>query len=166
MLAESVLQLQVAIDEVVREARRPLREDLPVGCDASAVVSGRVEWWRPLAEDQGRQLQVRLAQSPAPVALSEPELGDIVDICLDNVFAHTPEGVGFAVSLQANPDGVELVVRDTGQGFPVVTGEARPGTSGLGLQLARRLVERAGGRLELSAPGVAGAEVRVRLPNP
>ena len=162
-LAELVGQLQEAIDAVVREARRPLREDLPGGCDAVGVVTARTEWWRPLAEDQDRVFDVGLPTSGQRVGLSALELGDVVDICIDNVFAHTPEGTGLAVKLAVEGDAVTLVVRDNGAGFPAQRSEPRPGTSGLGLQIARRLVEHAHGSLTTSAPGTPG-EVRITLP--
>ena len=162
-LAELVGQLQTAIDDVVREARRPLREDLPGSCDAVDVVASRVEWWRPLAEDQDRVFDVSLPTAGLRVGLSALELGDVVDICIDNVFAHTPEGTGLGVKL-TDADGVAtLVVHDDGPGFPAQRSEPRPGTSGLGLQLARRLVEQAHGSLSTSPPGAPG-EVRIELP--
>lgn len=163
-LGELVGQLQAAIDDVVREARRPLREDLPVGCDAATVVADRVGYWRPLAEDQERAFEVGLPERPVPVVMNALDLGDVVDICVDNVFAHTAEGTGFAVGLQVTGDRARLWVRDEGEGFGLARPAPRPGTSGMGLQIARRLVEQAGGRFETSAPGRAGAEVRIELP--
>lgn len=162
-LAELVGQLQTAIDDVVREARRPLREDLPGSCDAVGVISSRVDWWRPLAEDQDRIFDVSLPSAGLRVGLSALELGDVVDILIDNVFAHTSEGTGLAVTLNGADGTTTLVVRDEGPGFPARRAEPRPGTSGVGLQLARRLVEQAHGSLSTSAPGTP-AEVRIELP--
>ncbi len=163
-LGALVGQLQVAIDQVVAEARRPLREDLPAGCDAVAVVAARTDYWRPLAEDQGRAVELHLPRPPLRVALSALDLADIVDICIDNIFAHTEDGVGFGVGLEESGRRAVLLVSDEGDGFPATPAERRPGTSGLGLQLARRSVERAQGSLTTSAPGRPGAEVRVELP--
>lgn len=163
-LAQLVSQLQVAIDRVVTEARRPLREDLPVGCNAREVTATRIEYWRPLAEDQNRTLAVTLPDGPAPVALSALDLADVIDICIDNVFAHTPEGTGFAVSLEVVNGRLRLAVTDQGPGFAAAASGPRPGTSGLGLQLARRTIERAGGTVAMSAPGRSRAEVLIELP--
>jgi signal transduction histidine kinase len=163
-LAEMVEQLQVAIDGVVQEARRPLREDLPAACDASAVVAGRVDYWRPLAEDQGRIVDVDLPASPVRVPLSSLELTDVVDICIDNIFAHTGEEVGFTVSLRTEGTRAVLVIRDQGDGFSRQPGAPRKGTSGLGLKIARQTVEHARGTLTTSADGEVGAQVRIELP--
>jgi len=163
-LAELIGQLQVAIDEVVREARRPLREDLPVDCDAVAVAAARIEYWRPLAEDQQRTLVATLAAGPLPVGLSALDLGDVLDICIDNVFAHTADGTPLTVELDAGAATVHLVVRDGGPGFPTEASAPRPGTSGLGLQFARTTVERAHGTLTTSPGGRPGALVSIELP--
>ncbi len=58
-LQERVSALQRAIDVIVKEARREVREDLPEGCDLAEVVRERVEYWRALAEDQDRAVQAR-----------------------------------------------------------------------------------------------------------
>lgn len=163
-LAESVAQLQITIDEVVREAQRPLREDLPGMCDAAAVVRSRVEYWRPLAEDQGRSVQAIIPDQPIRVPVSALELSDVVDICLDNIFAHTPDEVGFRIELSVAADRATLLIADDGPGFPTHPGQPRRGTSGMGLELVRRVVERAHGRLSRSALGVPGAQVLIELP--
>lgn len=163
-LGESIVRLQVAIDEVVREARRPLREDLPVDCDARAVVNARLDYWRPLAEDQQRTVTATLPERRLPVGISALELGDVIDICIDNVFAHTEEATAFAVSLEQVGDQAVLVISDRGAGFAESPSLPRPGTSGMGLHLARRSVQSAGGTLETSPLGQPGAEVRISIP--
>ena len=68
---------------------------------------------------------------------------------------------------------MEIVVRDLGLGFPaaVLASGGALGASGrreghgLGLYLARRIVEGLGGRMALSNPQGGGAEVRVWLPS-
>jgi signal transduction histidine kinase len=163
-LAESVVHLQTTIDEVVREAQRPLREDLPGMCDAAAVVRARVEYWRPLAEDQGRAVSASVPSRVIRVPVSALELADVVDICLDNIFAHTSDEVGFRIELSATAAKATLLIADDGPGFPTQPGTQRRGTSGMGLELARRVVERAHGRFSRSPVGTPGAQVLVELP--
>jgi signal transduction histidine kinase len=162
-LSESVVGLQTAIDEVVREARRPLREDLPGICDAVAVVTARLEYWRPLAEDQGRGVSAELPNARIRVGMSALEFGDVVDICLDNIFAHTPDGTDFSLRLAARDGRVTLEVGDAGPGFSAEPGELRRGTSGMGLEIAQRLIERSHGRLTPSPPGIPGGRVLIEL---
>ena len=47
-------------------------------------------FWSALAEDQGRPVRVRLTDGPAPVAVDAADLTDVLDVLVDNVFAHTP----------------------------------------------------------------------------
>ncbi|MEZ4417078.1 MAG: HAMP domain-containing sensor histidine kinase [Gemmatimonadota bacterium] len=83
------------------------------------------------------------------------------------------DGSGGQVVLEGrrSEGGVELVVRDSGPGFPeqVLNGatgplvSSKPGGSGVGLRLVRRLVEEMGGRIELSNPPGGGAQAVVTL---
>ena len=158
-------QLQRTIDAIVRGARRPLHETLGAGCDAAAVVHERAAFWAALAEDQGRPVDVTVPDEPVLVGLDAADLTDILDVLVDNVFAHTADEVGFAVRLADDGRQAVLDVVDTGPGLDS-SGEAhtdRPGTSGLGLQIVRRTVARAGGQFSV-LPAERGVHARVTLP--
>ncbi|GAA3545041.1 HAMP domain-containing sensor histidine kinase [Nocardioides daeguensis] len=168
-LQEHIGVLQRTIDSIVQEARRPVREDLGPRCDAAAVVTERVGFWRVLAEDQDRTLEVTVPAGNLVVPLPGEDLRGLVDILVDNVFAHTPDRTPFAVRLTARPgDGgevVSLTVADEGPGFQGTSRRPRrSGTTGLGLDIARRTAEAVGGTLRcLPGPG-GGALVEVLLP--
>jgi signal transduction histidine kinase len=53
-LEAQIGQLERTLSAVIRSARRPLREGVHGRADAMAVVTERIAFWRPLAEDQGR----------------------------------------------------------------------------------------------------------------
>jgi signal transduction histidine kinase len=141
-----------------------VREDLPADCDAVAVTAARVAYWTPLAEDQGRSLRVSLPLQPVRVALGMPDLADLLDICIDNVFAHTGEEVGLSVTLTTQGATALLVITDDGPGFTAEPGAPRQGSSGFGLQIVRRMLAKAGGSLYTSPPGQAGGRVELSLP--
>ena len=63
-------------------------------------MSARTAFWRPLAEDQERSLEVLLPPDQVRIALSEVDLADLVDVVIDNVFAHTPDGTALRVELR------------------------------------------------------------------
>lgn len=152
-LRDDLVEVQRQVDEIIDTARRPAREGLTARCDAAAVVAERIRFWRVLAEDQRRTLDARVAQGPLPVRLTEEDLSTAVDILLQNVFVHTPEGTGFAVTVGGLADGfVEVVVADGGPGFSRRDPDG-PGSTGLGLSIAARLAQASGGRLTVSTAG-------------
>ncbi|MCW2765172.1 MAG: Two-component sensor histidine kinase, partial [Nocardioides sp.] len=164
-LQEHIAVVQRTVDAIVREARRPVRTDLAPRCDAAETVRARMDFWKVLAEDQHRGLDVALPAGPVPVPLAQEDLADLVDVVIDNVFAHTPEGTALRVALTTREPGTAvLTISDDGPGFSGRTGPARPGSSGLGLDIARRTAEGCGGRLRLSTSPRGGALVEVVLP--
>ncbi|MEP7090131.1 MAG: HAMP domain-containing sensor histidine kinase [Nocardioidaceae bacterium] len=179
-LRRHVGSLQRTVDAIVKDARRPVRHDMDVACDAVAVVRNGVDFWSPLAQDEGRQLEVRLGAGPQLVDMDDVDLRDVLDILIDNVFAHTPEGTAFSVALHSTgpftpgTQGVVLEVDDRPRDEPAepvvaargVRSDGQPGTtrgSGLGLTIARRAVSSAGGELHLDSTP-AGTRVTVWLP--
>ena len=162
-LQEHIAILQRTIDAIVNDARRPVRTDLAGSCDATAVVHDRVEFWRPLAEDQGRSMRIRLPAGPVVVPLAAADLADLVDVLVDNVFAHTPEGTALGVELSLAGREVGLHVSDAGPGVDQGR-RGRPGSTGLGLDIARRTALAGGGRLRLGAGPGGGTQVVVTLP--
>ncbi|GLX93357.1 HAMP domain-containing sensor histidine kinase [Herbidospora sp. NBRC 101105] len=164
----AVASVERMVTQVITEARRSGAERGP-GCDAAEVVAERVAFWSALADDQNRRRSVRLAPGPLPVPVRAEDLAALVDLLLENVFAHTPEGTAFAVDLTARPGGARLTVSDEGPGFPgsdlVERGVSGAGSTGLGLDIARRTAEESGGSLRVRN-GPAGAEVIVDFGNP
>ena len=87
---------------------------------------------------------------------------------LDNVFSHTPDDAGVRITLTASDDRVDLAVDDAGPGLPAgldVTGRGASGagSTGLGLSIAARTAEDAGGEVTTGASDMGGARVAVTL---
>jgi signal transduction histidine kinase len=163
--------VQRAVTQAIEQARR--RGSGPeagrAGSDAAVVVRERVAFWAVLAEDTDRETTVEIAPGPLLVALPAADLGACVDALLGNVFAHTPDGTAFSVRLAHRPGGgARLVVADAGPGIPAGSAAVRRGASGggstgLGLDIARRSADQAGGRLTLGMSAEGGLEVVVDL---
>jgi len=160
-----VAQLQRTIDAVVKDARRPVRETMGASCDAAVVVRDRVAYWSALAEDQRRELTVRVEPGALPVALGPGDLGDLVDVLVDNVFAHTPEGTPFTIAAGSLGTRTCIAVTDRGPGIDPAAEPVpdRVGSTGLGLRIVRRTVGAVGGDLEV-AGSPDGTTVRLLLP--
>ncbi|WDZ85813.1 sensor histidine kinase [Micromonospora cathayae] len=159
--------LERAVTGLIRQARRQRTSTTaPAGCDAAAVVADRVAFWSVLAEDTGRVVHCDLAAGPLAVTVPADDLAAAVDALLGNVFAHTPDGTPFTVRLARQGEQVVLTVADEGPGMPADTvrrGASLAGSTGLGLDIARRAAEAGGGRLELRTGPGGGAEVLLRL---
>jgi signal transduction histidine kinase len=167
-LQEHVEHLQRTVDAIVKDARRPVRATMASTCDATRVVRGRVSFWSALAEDQGRDLTVELPEGRCDVAVDAVDLCDVVDILVDNIFAHTPEGTGFRIALAGDPgDGgvARLTVQDFGPGVAATPDQGqRLGSSGLGQQIVRRAVSGFGGDVTFESTPGRGVRVVVVLP--
>lgn len=131
----------------------------------------------PLAVKRGVNVAVKEASG---TALGDPtRLRQVLLVLLDNALRHTPQGG--SVTLAARPEGsmVRLEVSDTGSGIPIEdlphiferfyrgrNGASQSdggGGSGLGLSIAKSLVEAQGGKIgATSAPG-RGATISLSL---
>ncbi|WP_430502665.1 ATP-binding protein [Micromonospora trifolii] len=161
--------LERAVTGLIRQARWRHAPAQPTSSDAAAIVSDRVAFWSVLAEDTGRVVTLDLTPGPLPVGVAADNLTAAVDALLGNVFAHTPDGTPFAVRLAREAGEVVLTVADEGPGMPagaIRRGASAAGSTGLGLDIARRAAQAAGGRLELRAGPGGGAEVLLRLGPP
>lgn len=160
--------LQAEVDDVIRNARRPIidRQSGRTGerVDLVEVVADRLAFWSVLAEDHGREWAVRDPGHPVWVRVTPDDLVAAVDAVLGNVFAHTPQGTPFEVAVIS--DGV--VVEDAGPGIrdpatAVRRGRSGAGSTGLGLDIARRVAAEAGGAVAIDRSPLGGARVTLTL---
>jgi signal transduction histidine kinase len=165
-LADDVAALERAVDGIIDQARRPVGETIRASADLGRIVADRAAFWSVLAEEQGRPWSVEIADGAHQVGISTHDLEAVVDALLGNVFAHTPEKAGCRTSVVADVGGgSRLVIEDDGPGFAgsaaVARGASGTGSTGLGLDIARRTAERAGGGLSVSRGARGGARVEV-----
>ena len=170
-LLDDVSAVERTVSKIIDEARRPAGAGDDVSCEAGIVVAERAAFWRPLAEDNERRMIVEVARGRMPVRVSREDLATCADILLENVFAHTPDGAGCAVRLShREPGGAWLVVADEGPGFPQADpterGRSSIGSTGLGLNIARRIAESSGGILIIGRSASGGGVVTVGLGPP
>ncbi|GAA2892952.1 HAMP domain-containing sensor histidine kinase [Streptosporangium fragile] len=159
-------RLEAEVDRIIAAARQPSRAPERVHCDAAQVLRERLAFWSALAEDQRRPWELIGAAEPVPVPVAATELGAVVDALLGNVFRHTPEGTAFTVTLHRGAGTVGMLVADAGPGIPdpaaaLRRGASGAGSTGLGLDIARRLAESAGGTLRIDASALGGAQVQL-----
>jgi signal transduction histidine kinase/ActR/RegA family two-component response regulator len=150
--------------------------------ELKSIVAAAVETTRTLITQRGHALQLDVPEESIPVLGDRVRLTQVVDNVLTNAAKYTPEGGRISVSLEAlagAPGEAVIRVRDTGVG---IAADMLPnlfqlfrradeslarseGGLGIGLALARGLVEMHGGRIEALSEGHGkGSEFVIRLP--
>ncbi len=133
--------------------------------EVADVVRRRTAFWAVLAEQQDRVCSLDLTQEPTAVSLSDDDIAAVVDALIGNVFSHTPPGTAFAVRVARTAQAVELVVEDSGPGIPeperALSRGSSTGSSGLGLDIARRAAAVTGGSMRIAHAPRGGALITV-----
>ncbi len=168
-LIADVDRLEAEVSELIRSARRPLHEEVLVRSDLGAVVAERAEFWGALADDDGRPWTCAVRPGAHPVRLGEADAAAMVDVLLGNVFAHTPEGSPYQLSVVHLDDRVVLTVDDGGPGIAdadavLARGASDAGSTGLGMDIASSSARAAGGELRIERSPLGGARVVLDLP--
>lgn len=147
--------------------------------DLAQVMSAAVESIAPLAAAAGHHLDVQLPPEPIGINGDSARLVQVFANVLHNAVKFTPRNGDIAIVAGVRAGQAIVRIRDTGIGIspdvlPRVFDmfeQAQPalerstGGLGIGLTLARRLVEMHEGGIEISSSGVGqGTEVEIRLP--
>lgn len=132
------------------------------------------------AEARGVELSLELADDLPLVRADRQRVQQVLDNLLSNALRYTPDGGRITVALERENESVQVSVTDTGPGIPA---EALPnvferfyradqsrerlsdgGGSGLGLAVARSIVEAHSGRIGVQSPPGQGATFWFSLP--
>jgi signal transduction histidine kinase len=145
--------------------------------DLSTLTTEAVEAARPRAEAKDLALETATQAVPA-MAGDHDRLAQVLDNLISNAVKFTPQGGTVSVRLAVHNGEAALEVRDTGVGIPAAeqdrlferfyrattaTERAIPGV-GLGLTIAKAIVEAHGGNLDFESVEGSGTTFTVRLP--
>ena len=166
-ITEAVDRMQLAVDSLIKEVRAEAPGSREA--DVRSVMVKRVTFWRVLAEEQGRTVSIVDSNYPLQVAIPEDLVGSMADTLIENVLTHTSPGIDFRVGWSGDGNFAIIRVEDAGAGFspgfdPTTRGVSSRGSTGLGLDIARKTAEGAGGGLVWGRSQLGGALVEVRLP--
>jgi signal transduction histidine kinase len=168
-LSADVDALSRIVDEVIRTARRPVREGVGAAADLVEVTADRLRFWSALADDGGRSFTWALPPLPVRIRATSQDVTAALDALLENVFSHTPDDAAVCVEVRTSPDGGgSVTVQDAGPGFGAYAGRgvSTAGSTGLGLDIARRTAEAAGGSMLLGTGELGGALVELTFAPP
>jgi signal transduction histidine kinase len=176
VVRSEVARLERLLDTIVeyaspqsRDPADPIPDPASVGPALDAVLG--------LLEHRARRSGVRLEAAAQaglpPLCLGEDALRQVLLNLALNALDVTPQGGRVELRARSVERDVEILVSDEGPGIPPALREAvfepfvstrrdRPG--GLGLAISRRIVEEAGGTLDIGESERGGAELRVRIP--
>jgi signal transduction histidine kinase len=146
--------------------------------DLSRVVGEAAESIHHSAEEKGVDVAVTIASNLPPISGDPRRLQQVVLNLLSNAVKFTPPGGRISVDLKRSSDALELTVQDTGAGIPAATlphifdrfhqgtvTVRRTGGLGLGLTIARQIVQAHHGTIEASSAGEGqGATFVIKLP--
>jgi PAS domain S-box-containing protein len=176
--AKSQLQIIEDLLDSARIVTGKLRIE-PGPVDLVSALEAALDTVRPAAEAKGVTLIADFGAAPAEALGDSMRLQQVVWNLLSNAVKFTPEGGRVELRMEGGDDDVRIIVSDTGKGIepeflPVVfdrfrqadtSGSRRHGGLGLGLSLAKYLVELHGGAITAASDGAGrGATFTVTLP--
>jgi len=181
MIERQTTQLVRLVDDLLDVSRitgGKIRLELE-SVDVAGVVATAVETSRPLIDEAGHELTVSLPDETLWVNCDRVRLSQVLSNLLNNAAKYTRGGGSICLAVQREGSEAVFRVRDNGIGIPgemlakvfdLFTQVERSldrsrGGLGVGLTLARRLIEMHGGRIDVASEGSGlGSEFTVRLP--
>ncbi|HEX6162168.1 MAG TPA: ATP-binding protein [Vicinamibacterales bacterium] len=150
----------------------------PAVVDPKAIVEAAIETVRPAADAKQITVRMNVCDEITPVVADGERLRQVVVNVLMNSVKFTDAGGSVNADVASKQDALELQIRDSGRGIPADElphvferfrqgPRPRNGTHGLGLGLsiARALVELHGGTIDITSPGVGqGSTCTILLP--
>lgn len=146
--------------------------------DITELIKQAVTPWQPKIATKELSLSLDLPDNLPLVSIDRQRVNQVLHNLLENAVAHTPKGGTINVAALTQGDWVEVSVSDTGEGIPaedlpyiferfyrVDKSRSRAtGGSGLGLTIAKRLVEAHGGKIAVQSELGKGSRFSFTLP--
>ncbi len=184
-------ELLAGMDDEIRRLRRLLDEltahyDQTLGpFEIRRQAIQLAEWllpilapWRETAQHKGLHWQVSLPTDNLSLEVDPDRLAQALENVVSNAIKYTPTGGSIAIAVESDRAGVSIEVQDTGSGIapidqarifepPFFRGQAMrrfPQGMGLGLTIARDVVNAHGGRIDFTSALGQGKRFTIWLP--
>ncbi|MBI2571555.1 MAG: HAMP domain-containing protein [Candidatus Schekmanbacteria bacterium] len=176
-MERSTLRLVRLVDNLLESVRietgKTALRRVPV--DLEVVVEEAAAMTRPLLDQRGQTLSVELPEPPLEIAGDPGQLVQVLVNVLANANKFGPDGSTIRVGGERSGGWLSVWVDDMGPGVPASQsssifgqfqrlGGAKAAGMGLGLWIAKSLVERHGGHLGVSASPQGGARFTLTFP--
>jgi signal transduction histidine kinase len=141
------------------------------------IVDDAVSLARSASDLKGIALEWSAAPSVPTIYVDFVQLERVLSNLLDNAIKYTPAGGAVTVSIEPEPEGVAIAVRDNGPGIPPAelaglfqmyerrATPTRVEGSGLGLFIAKAITEGHGGHIDAQSQVGLGTTITIHLPN-
>ncbi len=179
VLERQLRQMSRVVDDLL-DASRIVRGDVALELaevDLRGIVRDALDTVAPAFDERGHHVEVALPDSAILVRADAARIQQVLVNVLSNAAKYTPEAGTIRIAMHRAPDRVAIHVRDSGIGIPPealtrifdlfarsAAGREHRGF-GIGLAVARQLIEQHGGTIEARSEGSgAGSEFIVSLP--
>ena len=150
----------------------------PPESQVSEIVQDAVRVVNGIAQMRSIDILVKDNNDSLTVSGRRPDLTRVVRNLLENAVAHSPDGEAVTLEISSNANTVTLAMSDSGQGIPAedqphvfqpffrgtATHNNNRSGAGLGLAIARGIIEAHGGTIDLDVGYTKGARFVVVLP--
>jgi two-component system sensor histidine kinase BaeS len=180
-LHAEVAHLQRLVEDLGDLARAEARQLqlTPEQVDAAALVQQLIRHATPRAASLGVTVEAIVPEHHVAVWADPGRLRQVLSNLLDNALVHTPPGGRVSISVHGGPPVVTIDVADTGPGIPAEhlphvfdrfyradpSRSRTTGGVGLGLAIARQMVEASGGTITAGSTPGAGTVFTIRWPS-
>jgi two-component system sensor histidine kinase HydH len=169
-LEQEARRLQTILDDFMKFAGRHEVHLKPLAL--GPLLEEAVAFYSERLRRAGIQVRTRFADGLPPVAIDADRFKQAVSNLLLNAEAAMPEGGELLVTAEPERRGVCVHVTDTGVGIPAESLDkvfapyysTRPGGTGLGLPMVRRIVHEHGGSIEVHSEVGRGTQFTIHLP--
>ena len=180
MMTRQVAHMVRMVDDLLEVSRisRGKIELRKERIELAAVLRNAVDTSLPLVEAARHRLAVNIPPEPIALEADPVRLAQVFANLLNNAAKYTPDGGEISIEVTVEAGSASICVRDNGEGIPpamlarvfnmftqVNTGSRAQGGLGIGLTLARTLVQLHGGTIEAFSDGPGkGCQFLVKLP--
>jgi signal transduction histidine kinase len=177
ILLRTITQMKVLIEDLLDASRIESQQfalDLAAG-SASAIINEASEMLRPAADEKEIAIETRIADDLPAVIVDAPKMVRVIGNLIENAIKFSPRGGSVLIRAELNSEEVAVSVSDQGAGIPRdqqqkvfdrfwTERRANRRGSGLGLTIAKGIVEAHGGRIWVQSQEDKGSTFTFTLP--